>query len=50
LQYTSLQKSHDYRAQIKTYEEKINGERIGEKKSKYGWIQVDKLNAVGTSA
>ena len=32
LQYTSLQKSHDYHAQIKTYEGQSNGERIGEKK------------------
>jgi len=26
LKYTSLQKSHDYHAQIKNYEEQINGE------------------------
>ena len=50
LNYTSLQKSHDYQAQINTYEGQINKERELEKNLKYNWIQGVLFNAVGTSA
>jgi hypothetical protein len=42
LKYTSLQMSHDYHAQLRTYEGQIIGKRereLEKKNSKYGWIQ-----------